>query len=58
MSVSFGIRELDGARGNLLPNVPMLFANSLVQALRASDSFVWASFDLTDMTRRRRASRM
>ena len=50
VSVAFGVRELDGARGNLLPNVPLLFANSLVQSLRAADNFVWASFDLTDLT--------
>ena len=50
VNVAFGVRELDGARGNLLPNWPMLFANTLVQSLRASDTFVWASFDLTDMT--------
>ena len=51
VNVSFGIRELDGARGNLLPNFPMPFANSLVQSLRAADTFVWASFDLTDLTK-------
>ena len=51
VNVSFGVRELDGARGNLLPNVPMVFANTLVQSLRAADTFVWASFDLTDLTR-------
>jgi hypothetical protein len=44
------VRELDGARGNLLPNVPALFANTLVQSLRAADNFVWASFDLADLT--------
>jgi hypothetical protein len=69
VTVSFGVRELDGARGNLLPNVPTLFANTLVQSLRAADNFVWASFDLdrpdqggggptpTSSRRRRRAPR-
>jgi PA14 domain len=51
VNASFGIRELDGAHGNLLPNFPMPFANTLVQSLRAADTFVWASFDLTDMTK-------
>ena len=51
VTVSFGVRELDGARGNLLPNLPTLFANTLVQSLRAADTFVWASFDLTDLTK-------
>ena len=51
VNVSFGVRELDGAHGNLLPNVPMVFANTLVQSLRAADTFVWASFDLTDLTK-------
>ncbi len=51
VNVAFGVRELDGARGNLLPNFPMPFANTLVQSLRATDTFVWASFDLTDMTK-------
>jgi hypothetical protein len=51
VSVAFGVRELDGARGNLLPNLPVVFANTLVQSLRAADHFVWASFDLTDLTR-------
>ena len=51
VNVSFGVRELDGARGNLLPNVPMVFANTLVQSMRAADTFVWASFDLTDLTK-------
>jgi hypothetical protein len=50
VSVAFGVRELDGARGNLLPNVPDVFANTLLQALRATDQFVWASFDLADLT--------
>ena len=51
VTVAFGVRELDGARANLLPNVPGLFANTLVQSLRATDNFVWASFDLADLTR-------
>jgi hypothetical protein len=51
VNVSFGVRELDGARGNLLPNLPSVFANTLLQSLRATDHFVWASFDLTDLTR-------
>ena len=51
VNVSFGVRELDGARGNLLPNLPMVFANTLLQSLRAADNFVWASFDLTDLTK-------
>ena len=50
MTVAFGVRELDGARGNLLPNVPALYANTLLQALRATDHFVWVSFDLADLT--------
>ena len=50
VNVAFGVRELDGARGNLLPNVPALFANTLVHSLRATDHFVWASFDLSDLT--------
>ena len=51
VNVSFGVRELDGAHGNLLPNQPTVFANTLVQSLRAADTFVWASFDLTDLTK-------
>jgi len=51
VGVSFGVREMDGARGNLLPNVPMVFANTLLQSLRAADHLVWASFDLTDLTK-------
>ncbi|MEO5881150.1 MAG: PA14 domain-containing protein, partial [Caldimonas sp.] len=51
VNVAFGVRELDGARGNLLPNFPLPFANTLLQSLRATDTFVWASFDLTDMTK-------
>jgi hypothetical protein len=50
VTVAFGVRELDGARGNLLPSVPTLFANTLVQSLRATDNFVWASFDYADLT--------
>jgi PA14 domain len=51
VNVAFGVRELDGAHGNLLPNLPMLFANTLVQSLRSTDTLVWASFDLADMTK-------
>ena len=51
VSASFGVRDTDGARGNLLASVPLLFANTLLSALRGADNFVWASFDGTDMTR-------
>ncbi|MEO6362714.1 MAG: PA14 domain-containing protein [Caldimonas sp.] len=51
VSASFGLREIDGAHGNLLPNDPMLFAATVRAALTAADAMVWASFDLTDMTK-------
>ena len=51
VNVSFGLRELDGAHGNLLPNDPQLWASALLGALRSADTFVWASFDLTDLTK-------
>ena len=51
VSASFGVRELDGARANFLPNNTALWAGTLVEALRGADHFVWASFDLTDMSR-------
>lgn len=51
VSVSFGVRELDGARGNLLPNVSSLFAATLSGAMQSSNHFAWASFDVTDMTK-------
>ncbi len=50
VNTSFGVRDSDGAHGNLLPNVPLLFANTVLSALRGADTFVWASFDGTDMT--------
>jgi hypothetical protein len=51
VSVSFGVREIDGARGNLLPNQPMLWANTATGALRHASHFAWASFDIVDQTR-------
>jgi hypothetical protein len=51
VNASFGVRELDGAHGNLLPNDTALFAGTIRAALNAADSFAWASFDLTDLTR-------
>ncbi len=51
VKTAFGVRELDGARGNGLPSAPALFAVTAAAALRATDSFVWASFDLTDLTK-------
>ncbi|MEP7301579.1 MAG: PA14 domain-containing protein [Caldimonas sp.] len=51
VTISFGLRELDGAHGNLLPNDPILWASTLNSALRTADTFVWASFDLTDLTK-------
>ena len=49
--VSFGINEIDGAHGNLLPNDPTLYANSVLQAMKSADMFAWASFTLTDLTK-------
>ena len=51
VSVAFGVREMDGALGNLLPNQPMLWANTVTGALRHATHFAWASFDLVDQTR-------
>ncbi len=51
VKAAFGVREIDGAHGNLLPNDPALFAGTLRGALASTDSLVWASFDLTDMTK-------
>ena len=48
---AFGIREIDGAHGNLLPNDPALWAATVRNALLATDTMVWASFDLNDMTK-------
>ena len=50
VNISFGLRELDGAHGNLLPNDTTLWASTVLTALRSTDTFVWASFDLTDLT--------
>ncbi len=50
VNISFGLRELDGARGNLLPNDTTLWASTVLSALRSTDTFVWASFDLNDLT--------
>ena len=50
VNVAHGVRELDGSHGNLLPNDPTLWANTVRVALENADTFVWASFDLTDMT--------
>lgn len=51
VSVAFGVRELDGSLGNLLPNDPRLWAATAAGALRQSSHFAWASFDLVDQTR-------
>ena len=51
VKAAFGVREIDGAHGNLLPNDPALFASTVRGALAGSDTLVWASFDLTDMTK-------
>ena len=51
VNISFGLRELDGAHGNLLPNDTSLWASTLLSALRSTDTFVWASFDLADLTK-------
>ncbi len=51
INVSFGVRELDGAHGNSFPNDPNLWTATLRNALKAADNLVWASFDLTDMTK-------
>ncbi len=51
VKVAFGVRELDGARGNGLPSDPALFAATVAAALRTTDAFVWASFDLVDLTK-------
>ena len=51
VDVSFGVRELDGAHANLLPNMPELWTSTLIAALRNADTFVWASFDLTDLSK-------
>ena len=51
VNISFGLRELDGAHGNLLPNDTTLWASTVLSALRSTDTFVWASFDLTDLTK-------
>ncbi len=50
VNASFGLRELDGARGNLLPNDTALFASTVRAALVAADTFAWASFSTVDMT--------
>lgn len=51
INVSFGVRELDGAHGNSFPNDPSLFTSTLRNALKAADNMVWASLDLTDLTK-------
>jgi hypothetical protein len=51
VDVSFGLRELDGAHGNLMPNDTALWAGTVLSALRAADTFVWASFDLADLSK-------
>jgi hypothetical protein len=50
VTASFGLRELDGAHGNLLPNDSALFASTVRAALVAADTFAWASFSTVDMT--------
>ena len=50
VKAAFGVRELDGARGNGAPNDPAIFARTLAAAIGAADHFVWASFDLTDVS--------
>jgi len=50
VNASFGLRELDGAHGNLLPNDVALFAGTVRAALNAADTFAWASFSTVDMT--------
>lgn len=51
VKAAFGVRELDGAHGNLLPNDAALLASTVRNALVAADTLVWASFDLTDLTK-------
>jgi hypothetical protein len=50
VTASFGLREIDGAHGNLLPNDSSLFAGTVRAALNAADTFAWASFSSVDMT--------
>ena len=50
VTASFGVHELDGARGNLMPNDTLLFAATVRAALNAADTFAWASFSTVDMT--------
>lgn len=50
VKASFGVRELDGARGNGAPNDPAIYARTLATALAAAEGFVWTSFDLTDVS--------
>ncbi len=49
-SVAFGVREIDGARADRLPNRIPVWENTIAAALRHADSLVWASFDVTDLT--------
>jgi hypothetical protein len=50
VTASFGLRDLDGAHGNMLPNDVGLFANTVRAALLVADTFAWASFSTVDMT--------
>lgn len=50
VKAAFGVRELDGARGNGLRNDTAIYSRTLAAALKAADHLVWASFDLTDLT--------
>ncbi len=51
VNISHGVRELDGSHGNLLANDPTLWASTLRAALENADTLVWASFDLSDLTK-------
>ena len=49
--VGFGLNEVDGAHGNLLPNDQALWAATVRAAINATDTLAWASFTFTDMTK-------
>ena len=51
VKVGFGLNEVDGAHGTLLPNDQALWAATLRAAINATDTLSWASFTFTDMTK-------
>ena len=50
-NVSFGVRERDGWDGNGMANVMSIWESTISTAMRQADTFAWASFDTTDMTK-------